>query len=164
MSPILGKTSLVTVYGEYWKKVRKVFNPAFAVSHLETLVPGMIEESMEFIHILEKYAKSGEEIKLGQRLPVKSVSRVSNIGFDDGCYRKVSLFYGVNIDIRVLFNIRLKTQTCQNDMATSLAKLVQINDQTSILSDYRIFNPIYHLQQYLAQRSPPTPVIFIPHP
>jgi cytochrome P450 len=70
MLPILGKTSLVTVYGDYWKKVRKMFNPAFAVSHLETLVPGIIEESMDFVDILDKYAKSGEEIKLGQRLPV----------------------------------------------------------------------------------------------
>lgn len=70
MLPILGKTSLVTVYGEYWKKVRKMFNPAFAVSHLETLVPGIIEESMDFIQILEKYATCGEEIKLGKTLPV----------------------------------------------------------------------------------------------
>lgn len=47
-----------------------MFNPAFAVSHLETLVPGIIEESMDFVDILDKYANSGEEIKLGQRLPV----------------------------------------------------------------------------------------------
>jgi len=74
MLPILGKTSLVTVYGDYWKKVRKMFNPAFAVSHLETLIPGIIEESMDFVDILDTYATSGEEIKLGQRLPVSQFS------------------------------------------------------------------------------------------
>lgn len=70
MLPILGKTSLVTVYGDYWRKVRKMFNPAFSVSHLETLIPGIIEESMVFINILEGAAKSGETLLLGDRLPV----------------------------------------------------------------------------------------------
>jgi sterigmatocystin biosynthesis cytochrome P450 monooxygenase len=70
MLPILGKTSLVTVHGDYWRKVRKMFNPAFSVSHLETLIPGIIEESMVFIDILESAAKSGETLLLGNRLPV----------------------------------------------------------------------------------------------
>ena len=71
MLPVLGKTSLVTAYGEYWRKVRRMFNPAFAASHLETLIPGMIEESMTFVHLLENAAKTGEILKFGDRLPVK---------------------------------------------------------------------------------------------
>lgn len=73
MRPILGKTSLVTVYGEYWRKVRRMFSPAFAVSHLETLIPGVIEESMVFVKILENAAKEGEVLKFGHRLPVNTV-------------------------------------------------------------------------------------------
>ena len=72
--PILGKTSLVTVYGEYWRKVRRMFNPAFATSHLETLIPGIIEESMQFSAILESAARSGESLELGSRLPVEPSS------------------------------------------------------------------------------------------
>ena len=72
MLPILGKTSLVTVYGEYWRKVRKMFNPAFATSHLETLIPGIIEESVQFNRVLESAARSGETLELGIRLPVES--------------------------------------------------------------------------------------------
>ena len=72
MLPILGKTSLVTVYGEYWRKVRKMFNPAFATSHLETLIPGIIEESVQFNRVLESAARSGQTLELGIRLPVES--------------------------------------------------------------------------------------------
>jgi cytochrome P450 len=70
LDPIIGKTSLVTVSGDYWKKVRKMFNPAFATSHLESLVPGMIEEILVFLDLLERAAKSREVLLLGFLLPV----------------------------------------------------------------------------------------------
>jgi cytochrome P450 len=65
MLPILGKTSLVTAKGDYWRKVRKMFSPAFATSHLETLVPGIIEESLVFIKVLNDAADSLQVLKLG---------------------------------------------------------------------------------------------------
>jgi len=70
LKPIIGKTSIVTVSGDYWKKIRKMFNPAFATSHLETLVPGIIEEVMVFVDILESAAKGGSVLELGSLLPV----------------------------------------------------------------------------------------------
>ena len=70
LKPIIGKMSIVTVSGDYWKKVRRMFNPAFATSHLETLVPGMIEEVMVFVDILENAAKGGSVLELGSLLPV----------------------------------------------------------------------------------------------
>lgn len=60
-------------------------------------------------------------------------------------------------DCRVLFNIRLKTQIAQNDMAASLAKLIALNDQNSLFGAFRVFNPLFHINQYIAQRSPLTP-------
>ena len=72
LKPIIGTTSIITVTGDYWKRVRKTFNPAFSTSHLETLVPGIIEEVMVFVDILEKGAKTGEILKLGLLLPVGS--------------------------------------------------------------------------------------------
>jgi cytochrome P450 len=78
MLPILGKTSLVTVDGDYWRKVRKMFNPAFSVSHLETLIPGILEESMVFVSILEEGAKTGQTLLLGDRLPVISPLKIAN--------------------------------------------------------------------------------------
>jgi cytochrome P450 len=70
MYPILGKTGLVTIHGEYWRKLRKMFNPAFSVSHLETMIPGIIEESMVFVKILETAAQAEEVLKFGERVPV----------------------------------------------------------------------------------------------
>jgi cytochrome P450 len=70
LDPIIGKTSLITVSGDYWKKVRKMFNPAFSTSHLESLVPGMIEEILVFVDLLEGAAKSDETLLLGILLPV----------------------------------------------------------------------------------------------
>jgi hypothetical protein len=90
MLPILGKTSLVTVTGDYWRKVRKMFNPAFSVSHLETLIPGIIEESMVFVNILEEGAKSGKTLLLGERLPVFSPMKSLILGIDNGRYCKVN--------------------------------------------------------------------------
>lgn len=79
LDPIIGKTSLVTVSGDYWKKVRKMFNPAFATSHLETLVPGIIEEVMVFVDKLDNAATSGKVLELGSLLPVCGPVRVHRI-------------------------------------------------------------------------------------
>lgn len=69
--PILGKTSVITVpTDDYWRKIRKMFNPGFAISHLETLVPGIVEESMVFVKILEKAAQSASIVELGDTLQV----------------------------------------------------------------------------------------------
>jgi len=67
--PIIGKTSLVTVKGDYWRKVRKMFSPAFATSHLETLVPGIVEEAMVFLDLLSENAEKDKVLRLGERLP-----------------------------------------------------------------------------------------------
>jgi cytochrome P450 len=70
LKPILGESSMVTVTGDYWHKLRKMFNPAFSASHVETLVPGIVEESMVFVDFLTNGAKSGEIVHLGDLLPV----------------------------------------------------------------------------------------------
>jgi cytochrome P450 len=77
--PVIGPTSIITVSGDYWKKIRKMFNPAFANSHLETLVPGIVEESMVFLEILDKAAQNGEVLKFGHRLAVSTIYNQANI-------------------------------------------------------------------------------------
>jgi cytochrome P450 len=71
--PISGKTSIITVpTGDYWRKIRKMFSPGFAISHLQTLIPGIVEESMVFVKILEEAARSGSIVQLGDKLQVIS--------------------------------------------------------------------------------------------
>src|SRR5277367_5707345 len=77
MLPIIGKTSLVTVSGDYWRKVRKMFSPAFATSHLETLVPGMVEEALVFVDVLKEAAGKNRVLRLGERLPALTMDVIA---------------------------------------------------------------------------------------
>ena len=69
MLPLIEKTSLLTAKGDYWRKVRKMLSPAFATSNMETLVPGIVEEAVVFLDILDESAKSHKVLKLGECLP-----------------------------------------------------------------------------------------------
>ena len=42
------------------------------MSHLENCIPGIVEESMIFIKILETAAKNSKTLKLGESFPVTS--------------------------------------------------------------------------------------------
>ena len=69
--PIIGKTSIISLPTDaYWRKIRKMFNPGFAISHLETSIPGIVEESMVFVKMLEEAAQSGSIVPLGDNLQV----------------------------------------------------------------------------------------------
>ena len=61
---IVGVTSLLSIEGKYWKKMRKMFNPAFAPSHLETLIPVMVDEAGVFVEKLSKVARTGETARM----------------------------------------------------------------------------------------------------
>ena len=58
LKPVIGTESMITLEGEHWQKLRKMFNPAFAQGHLEKLVPGIVDETLIFVDILNEAAKS----------------------------------------------------------------------------------------------------------
>ena len=53
---------------------------------------------------------------------------------------------------RVLFNIRLNTQISDNDMASGMARLTEINDQANFFAAFNKFNPVFRFKQWRAQR------------
>ncbi|EKD21755.1 cytochrome P450 71B25 [Drepanopeziza brunnea f. sp. 'multigermtubi' MB_m1] len=57
---IVGRTSMLITTGEEWKKTRALFNPGFAVGHLMTLVPGIVDDTLVYVKMLGKLADSGE--------------------------------------------------------------------------------------------------------
>ncbi|GKZ18947.1 hypothetical protein AbraIFM66951_001907 [Aspergillus brasiliensis] len=65
--PLLGPHSIVTQNGEYWKGLRKRFNPGFAPQHLVTLLPCVLDKAVQFTDVLDRYARSGEEFSLDER-------------------------------------------------------------------------------------------------
>jgi cytochrome P450 len=70
LKPVLGQNSMITLEGEHWHRLRKMFNPAFSQGHLETLVPGIVEETLVFVDILNNAAKSGETLLMLDALTV----------------------------------------------------------------------------------------------
>jgi cytochrome P450 len=83
LNSVIGKTSLVSISGDHWKKLRKMFNPAFAPSHLETMIPAIIEESQVFVEKLAEVADTGKIIKMNQFTTVLLPSSDLIVVFDD---------------------------------------------------------------------------------
>jgi cytochrome P450 len=61
---VIGPHSLITVEGDHWQKLRKMFNPAFSQGHLETLVPGIVEETLVLVTKLNEAAKTNETLRI----------------------------------------------------------------------------------------------------
>jgi cytochrome P450 len=74
--PLIGN-SFLTMEGEEWYKIRKMFNPAFSPRHLETLVPQMVKETLVLVDKLEKAAEQGSTVKMLDNLTVSSPPQMS---------------------------------------------------------------------------------------
>ena len=72
LKPVLGGNSMITLEGDHWHRLRKMFNPAFSQGHLETMVPAIVEETLVFVDALNKAAKSREIISMLDALTVST--------------------------------------------------------------------------------------------
>ena len=70
LKPVLGRNSILTLEGERWYRLRKMFNPAFSQAHLETLVPGIAEEVLVFVETLKRAAAVGDTLLMLDQLIV----------------------------------------------------------------------------------------------
>ena len=73
LKPVLGPESILTLEGDHWYKLRKMFNPAFSQGHLETLVPAIIEETLKFVKLLNDTAQEGDVLLMLDALTVTSI-------------------------------------------------------------------------------------------
>ena len=64
MEPLTGDKNLLTMEGKEWKTWRGIYNPGFAAGHLMTLVPGIVEDAVDFLKTLKKYANLAGMFKL----------------------------------------------------------------------------------------------------
>jgi cytochrome P450 len=74
LKSVIGPTSLVAIGGDHWKKLRKMFNPAFAPSHLETMIPCIVEESQVFVEKLNEVANTGKVVEMNNLTTVRNLS------------------------------------------------------------------------------------------
>lgn len=58
--PLTGDYDLLTMEGETWKRWRSIFNPGFRSSHLMTLTPGILEDTLTFCDILREHVKKDD--------------------------------------------------------------------------------------------------------
>jgi hypothetical protein len=52
---IMGPTSMFYTKGPEWKRSRQLLNPGFALSHLMTLIPTVVDDILIFRKILANY-------------------------------------------------------------------------------------------------------------
>jgi len=62
--PVAGESSLLIEEGEYWRALRKRFNPGFAPAHLMTLLPKILEKTQLFLQRLDQAAANGKVIMM----------------------------------------------------------------------------------------------------
>lgn len=75
----LGKSNMVALEGDDWKRIRSMFNPGFAANHLMTLVPYIVDSTMVFIDVLDKKAKNKELFEMEEyatRLTIDIIGKV----------------------------------------------------------------------------------------
>ncbi|KAJ5587789.1 uncharacterized protein N7459_003554 [Penicillium hispanicum] len=65
--PFTQLKDILTMSGSEWKRWRGIFNPAFSVKNILSLVPAFLEEIDVFSDSLKQAAKSGEVIRLEEK-------------------------------------------------------------------------------------------------
>ena len=79
LHPLLGYDNMVGLNGEEWKKMRSMFNPGFALNHLMTLVPGIVDKVLTFVDIVDEHAGKEDVFEmeeLATRLTVDIIAKV----------------------------------------------------------------------------------------
>lgn len=56
--PLTNGKDIVSMDGREWKMWRNIFNPGFSASHLITVVPDIVKETMVLCDVLKQYAES----------------------------------------------------------------------------------------------------------
>lgn len=59
-----GPGDMVSSDGPHWKKWRSIMNPGFAASHLMSLVPGIVDDSLVFCERMAEHAEKNEVFRL----------------------------------------------------------------------------------------------------
>jgi cytochrome P450 len=120
-APAMGSRSILSLEGEEWYTTRKKFSPGFQPSHINNLIPEIVQETILFSEILEK--KDGQVVKL---MDYTSALTVEIIG-------------------RVLFDQKMHAQTSSPELVSTHRNVVDWcfkSDQLNPLKRYNPFRPL----------------------
>ncbi|MCJ1466436.1 hypothetical protein MMC07_005055 [Pseudocyphellaria aurata] len=91
--PLANGLDLVSMEGQEWKYWRNMFNPGFSASHLMTLVPDIIKETMVFLDILNDHAIKQDVFRMKDLTDNLAMDVIGKVVLDStlGCQRKSNL-------------------------------------------------------------------------
>ncbi|MCJ1284900.1 hypothetical protein MMC26_004237 [Xylographa opegraphella] len=120
LQPLAGDKNLLTMEGKEWKTLRGIYNPGFAASHLMTLVPGIVEDALDFSATLKKYADLA------------------------GMFKLEELATRVTVDVigRVVLDTKMNTQHSENDFVSGLRSQVKWLAIGNEINPWKKWNPI----------------------
>jgi cytochrome P450 len=124
MSSIIGKDMIVTVDGPIWKKAHNAMAPAFAWSHIRSLVPIMVEEAQIFRNHLDQLSETQDPFSMEQ-------------------YAAMLLF---DITARVIFNTQLHAQSQGSQV------LKDIQEMIIFLQAALSFDPVFKLKAFIKRQ------------
>ncbi|KAK4908195.1 hypothetical protein LTR49_022881 [Elasticomyces elasticus] len=116
---IAGPDDMVASDGELWRKWRTIFNPGFSSSHLMSLVPGIVDDSLVFCDVMRKHADNGNPFRLEE-----TVTRVT-----------------VDIIGKVVLDLRLNTQRGTNEMVNALREQIQLLPNEGMANPLSMYYP-----------------------
>ncbi|KAK8168539.1 cytochrome P450 [Phyllosticta citrichinensis] len=76
---LVGKNSLVAMNGLLWKTWRTMLNPGFSLTNLMTLVPEIVDRSIDFCDVLQEHARAGDLFRMEEiatRLTIDIIGKI----------------------------------------------------------------------------------------
>ncbi|KAE9371570.1 cytochrome P450 [Stipitochalara longipes BDJ] len=79
---VTGKKSMILTEGAEWRRARTLFNPGFALSHLMTLVPSIVDDTQIFHGILSDLSESQKITPIDDLLAKLTIDIMAHIILD----------------------------------------------------------------------------------
>jgi len=116
---LAGPGDMVSSDGPYWKRWRSIFNPGFAASHLMSLVPGIVDESLIFREKMCEHADKGEVFRLEEDATRLTVDIIGKVALD----------------------LQLGTQRGENEMVSAIRDQVQLLPNEGMSRPFAMYRP-----------------------
>ncbi|KAK8254829.1 cytochrome P450 [Phyllosticta capitalensis] len=119
LDSLVGQNSLVAMNGPLWKTWRTMLNPGFSLTNLMTLVPEIVDRSIDFCDILRDHAKKGD------------------------LFRMEEIATRLTIDIigKIVLDVNLDSQHGDNELLTAFRSQVRLCGDDNSRGLFDRFNP-----------------------
>lgn len=118
--------NLLSSDGHTWAKLRRLFNPGFVSSHLNTLIPNIIEDCRVFCRILERHAQRGDVFRLEEAATLLTIDVIG----------------------RAILDTAINSQSGETELAAAIVDQVAWIPQARPHRPWEILNPMFLLKMW----------------